>query len=299
MTENNLDIFLDKFYIFPEEIDAGFITEDSTFIVTLLSLFRTEINVTSVDKFNIGGIIIQHEVTPFAMPPNCNKFNDLTVLGEGPPQQDSLITYFIDADPFAFELPVTGQRITPFLYECDFTTVEISLLFDTLKYQDIKGNEQRRSIAGVLPRKDLSFDVWENANFAQRLRNDIRRFLESILAVPVFHEPLHIVSDPKLLTKITTEEDFTFYPILQKGVELSTQFLIIKTINSENPHEIKEITTIDNGLKEINFSSAVTNSYVPKETIAYPVVICYLDTPEIQRPNEDMLKVPFRFKEFV
>lgn len=294
--DDGADILLDKFYLFPEEIDVGFITEDLYFDITTFSLFRVPITVEDIEKFNFGGAILQHPTTPFEMLANSENVDELTILKTGQPFQQSTITYFVDAFPgYEFQVSILGQRIIPFLYEPNFDTVEENYLFETVKYIDEKGNEQRRSIGGERARIEFAFNVLEDEGRAQRLRNDLRRYGVGVVGVPFFADALHLREEPQLQQTIKLEESLEF----DYNLKNCAVFVLLKRLSDDSINEIKEITAIDDVLNEISLTSVVVNSYPVNESIVYPILLCYMDRPGIQRPTEDVLRVNFRFKEFV
>lgn len=293
---DDVDRYLDKFYVFPEEIDAGFITETLYYTIRVISLFRVFINVTDIEKLNFGGAILQHRTTPFPMPANSEENNDLTVLKDGQPFQNSTANYYNDVNVgIAFPVSIIGQRIIPFLYEPDFDTVEENYQYETIIYEDHRGNEQRRSLAGDRSRIETAFTVWEDDIRAQRLRNDLRRYAAGVVGVPFFADAFHLTEDPQLQQTLKLDEELDFVYNLKHVAG----FVLIKNLIDDRVHEIKTITAIDEGLKEISTSSVVTNSYPPEISIVYPILLCFMEVPDVERPTENILRVKFRFKEYV
>lgn len=293
---DDMDIFLNKFYLSPTEIDLGFITEEQTRDVTIFSLYREPIQVLDIAKANFAGAVLQHDPTPFQLNANSEKVQDLTIFANGQPFQNSTATYTVDSNPGdEFVLTITGRRILPFLYEANFDTFIRRYGFQTILYSDEKGNEQRRSISGYRSRLELQFDVQENGINAQKLRNDLRRFSFSVLGVPIFIEAMHINSDPQNTQVIAVNEDFSYFYNLKNVCD----FILIKNLDDDKIHEIKQIASLDEINKEINVLTTVSNSYDVNNTVVYPVLLSYMEKPQEKRPTEDILEVSFNFKEFV
>ena len=290
----NVDLYLDKVYLDPEKIEAGFITEDLNYDVRLFSLYRENRSVLSVDKINFGGAILQHPVTPFVIPANGQIVNNLTILKGGPPFQDSRADYNID-DSRTLSLEISGRRIVPFLYEPNFDTIEENYFFETVKYSDDRGNEQRRSVSSDRFRLDLAFNVEESGILAQKLQNDLYRYVEGVVGVPFFTEAMRLTVDPQASQTLSIEEDISYFYALKNICD----FVLIKNLKNDKINEVKEIVSVDDILKEISVASVVSNSFDTKYTVVYPILICYLDSSSISRPTEDVLSVSFRFKEYV
>ena len=294
--EENIGTYLNKIYMTPQEIDAGFITEDKSYEISIFSLYREEKEVSNVNKISFGGADLQHPVTPFNIPANSTIINDLTVYGAGPPFQNSQAVYVLEPSVgYNLTLDISGRRILPFLYEPDFKDVEEGFSFETIIYKDERAQEQRRTLAADRFRVELSFPVLEEGVMAQKLQNDLVRFGKGVLGVPIFSECLHLVLNPQGSMKIETREDFSYFYLL-KNV---SDFVLLKSLVDDSISEIKEISSLDEENQEINVASNVSNSFPPSSCVCYPVLIAYVDSYEISRPTSNVLNVRFDFKEYV
>jgi len=292
---DSLDVFSGKLYVIPEEIDVDFITEDIQRTIQIYSTFNTRVTITDVTIENVGGLILQTPPVPFIVCPSVEVLNTLTILKDGNPFQDSEIIYTRDAVE-TFSVIVTGRRVLPFIFEPNFTTVENGYGFDNVKFTDNIDNEQRRSLQGAKSRKETTFDIQEKRTNAQRVINEMKRWRNAVVAVPFFREAMKIVNDPEGGALLEIVEDFTFFFNLMTQAD----FVFIKDRNDPDVNEVKQIVSIDAGLKQITVNSNFVNNYPTKSTTVYPVFLAVPEqTVNFDIVKDDMIESKLKFTEFI
>lgn len=285
---------LDRVYFFPRLVDGGFIVQDTEQNITIWNAHESQsYTISAITDSQPDGTTLDHPATPITITPETNLFHLLTLLRDGPPFQDTTYTYNIA--PWTFELNIQGRRIEAFLYEPDWrSSFKLGYAFLTIVARSKRFVEQRRALYEKIKRK-LSAAFWFNALEMQQFQYDLRRFHAKVLGVPIFSEPMHPTTSPLQGSTfaIVSEEIAKYWNLLN-----DTQFVLFKDLEDKTINEVKEIASIDTGLRKLTFTNQIAAAFVQSQTIIYPVCLSLIGEVSPRFITDDLAQVDLAFEEF-
>lgn len=284
------DFVFERIWVQPLLFALEFITEDSTDDLKIWNAYRRQdTSITSVVVTNQDGTLLVYP----ALSHTIAKFGDTTytlnIYATGPPLQDT--EYKLTIGGIEFTVEITGVRIIPFDLDPNWDAdLEIAYEFNTTIYSNEELYEQRRA---------LTKESWLNIKASydtsglksRRHHNSIIYGHDKVFGVPIYHEKMIPTSVPQSGSIITVAEDFTYYYNLNNR---SDYVIIVDHMNELS--EIKEVSALNAGLKQITVVQPISESFDVSTTFIYPCSFCIIKSfrGNMQTDKFDALMLNFR-----
>ena len=285
---------LNRVYFLPRIVDGGFIVQDTEQDITIWNAHESQsYTISAITDSQPDGTTLDHPATPITITPETNLFHLLTLLRAGPPFQDTTYTYNIA--PWSFVLTIQGRRIEAFLYDPDWRSpFKVGYSFLTILARSKRFVEQRRALYEKVKRK-LEAAFWFNGLEMQQFSYDLRRFHAKVLGVPIFSEPMHPTTSPLQGSTFTiVSEDIVDYWNLRNA----TKFVLFKDLEDKTINEVKEITSLDTGIRKLTFTNQIAAIFVQAQTVIYPVCLSLIGEVSPRFLTDDLAQVELSFEEF-
>lgn len=291
------DVIFDKVYVLPEEIEAGFITEEKEYSLLIWNAKLSSIAlITDIQEINIDGITLEHPVVPIMLTPTSDQYHKLTILKDGPAVQNTTIQYTIDSD--AFVVLITGNRIEAFVFEPHWGSVNMRYKFHTVISVTKHFAEQRRPLLSK-PLREQKADFRANKIRQQSFVNSVRNLSIKTMAVPIFSEPILPSEDLQGKTVINSNSELD----ILWNINNSEYILIIDIPENElsEPPKISEIKKIASvGLNSITLENPVIKNFHAENSVIYPVFIGVIKSKGgFRLATQNYVETSLEFKEVV
>jgi len=277
------------------KINAGVISTDVQFVLRFWnSSPDTARSLDTITFIDPTSLLLDNATLPIDLTAGSDLFLNLTIQGEGPPTTDTTIQFIIDGELFI--LSVFAQRLQPLqpYFEPNWNSpVKLSYAFQTVLDRSKTWFERRRPLFNNVKRsQECSFLF--NADDAQQVSNDLRRFHESFLAVPIYPEALEVANTPIVgaLTLTFNVAISGYYNL----VNLST-ILLMKSTKDPNINETFSIVAVDEILNTLTLNSPVPPGFVDGETFIFPIFIGVIDKFAPQYITDDLIEFTLKFDE--
>lgn len=285
------DAIFDKIYLIPEEIDFGFITEETSETITLWNSFRKttgNTSVTGITEDNADGLDLQTPPIPLSLPAQCATEFSLVALVDGPPIQNAFFIFSIGAETKI--LSVTGRRLLAFPFEPNWANgVDLKLKFETVVNRNKRFTEQRRAVYDFPNiEQSATFNFYEEKK--EKFKNYSRNIANKVLGIPIYSEPITTTDDVlQGLSTINTEDttDETF-------LNIHARFCILFDRDDNYTNEIKEIENIT--ANTIEFKTPIIENFSGSNICIYPIFIGVM-RPDESHISRDLIDVPIEFRE--
>lgn len=287
------DVLFDKIYLEPVLIDAGLIIETQVVQIKVWNAFLNQVStITNIQAINAAGTILDAPSPPIEIPKGWDAEYDLTILKDGPPVQN---TQYIFSVAFqSFTVVVKGTRIVAFTYEPNWGNgISVKYRFFTVMRRSKQLREQRRPLL-VNPLREISCSMWFNQDRLRKFLHDMRAIYGSVLAIPIYTEPLTTASDPQGQTIVTVEQDISKHWNLQR---LTTLMMFLDRDNQFNS-ELKTLDSIS-GTNQLVFDQPVLGSYFAGRLVIYPVMVGLISGKTLEAETDDVVQVRMDLREIL
>jgi len=268
------DLILDRIYFTPNLIDAGLIVGDSNTSIQVWNAHRVDSQtITTIDKVNVAGTLLNHGFLPVLITPDSEIFDDVDIFQVGPGVQDTIYDYILSPDVRTnTTLVITGRRLDAInnFWEHNWRqNFTMEYIHNTIVQEQEQFYEQRRPMQTKSQRRIKAFFTFKDDQF-QFFQNELRIFKDQLLTVPVYSEHLTPSNDPDagVITLFFNETLEDHYNLIER-----TELLLIRDFSNNEVNEILRIDTLDTGANSITFSSPLGNTYLKQKTHVYPIFL--------------------------
>ncbi|MCK5605702.1 hypothetical protein KAR91_27655 [Candidatus Pacearchaeota archaeon] len=285
------DQIYERIWFKPNEIAAGFISEDKPYIISIWNAYQTTIKqITGIVPTNPAGTALTADTLPTDIPPTGERLHTITVLRDGPTTQDTQYSYTIDG--IVFVVDIQGQRIIPFSFEPNWIQdVSLTYLMQTIISNNRLFVEQRRPLLDEIVREQ-KFALLVNQIEAQRVINDYSFANEKLLAVPVYQEHMTTTTAITGATVLAIVEDFTKFYNLNN---LSDFVFLLDRATGK--HEVKGVASIGGG--NITLDNAVGETLDKASTSIYPAMLATFREVSVAHPTDNIAEISAEFQEVI
>lgn len=282
----------DNFWLIPESIDAGMITEDLNYEIYLWNSGKAPVTITSVLGINTDGTQLIYPALPLIFGSGAYQEHTLTVFASGSPMQRTSYQY-VDGT-YNKTLTITGMRVVFFSYE---PTGEITLkiAFSSIVYRTKKMYEQRRSL-GTRPKLTEEIQILLSELEAQKFRNAIRYLHKNVIACPFYADILSLSADVAVDDNtVLVNETIQNYWCMNTGNPHPVEYILLMDRNDIWKSELKRISSF--GATSITFQEVVNNEYSKDSTSVYPCFLGILASCSLDNVNNNALQANVTLEE--
>jgi hypothetical protein len=285
------EVLFYRIWFEPYTIDAGFIVEDEDHLVKIWNAyFDQTASITAIDGTATEGTSITYDSLPITI----GKFADyevtVTVLRVGPPLQETVYTFTINA--VDYETAIDGIRVVSIPWDPDWDNkIRIEMGFDTALSRTKYFVEQRKWLRENA-RYKLQFTATNHGLEAQKMKQIVAYGHDKVFGVPIYSEQAYPSADFTSSSIITTSND------LDKMWYLNNQAEYVVIIDHvTNVSEIKEIDSVS--VNQIDLINPVSGTFSYLSSKVYPIVMCLAESISIQPHAAEALRASFNMVEYV
>jgi hypothetical protein len=260
--------WFDHVHYDPKLLELGNIVSTVVYDVTIYNAYKEEERELSLAEANAGGGINFDDLPslPFILGTQTGLTLSLTVEIEGPPTIDGTLDF--ETDVLEFSIPITGSRVTMFLYLPE-APIEELLQWKTDIIKNRYGEEQRISIRKN-PRQILKYDLrMEIDEDRRKMMSLLFGWHARVFGVPVWHEAR------RLSQAATAGELSVIANTRWADFRVGSLAIVWESPSSFDALQIDSITE-----SELTFVSALSNNY-SRRAYLIPLRTAYAD-PTIQ-----------------
>lgn len=280
-----------RVYVDPLEANPGFITENRDYAIVVWNADLENIStITSVSVLNQDGTTLTYSALPKDIPRGYDEVMTLTVLGEGPPTQDTQYTIVVGS--YSYEVDVQGIRAVPLEADPDWAAgISIDYAWLTaMGFNPRYYKEQRRPMT-ILPWRNISATFALSGNSAMKFSNSLRYGKDKVFVVPIFTEQILCSNIATGTDSITPSNAYDEYYNLNNNCT-HVLFLDLASLTSE----IKEISSV--GASTITFASNITGTFDAASTVIYPAVFSTIRNISSKGETSNLEVIRLSFEEF-
>lgn len=283
------ELIYGRTWVIPETIDAGFVIELLTYSISIWNADEQSTkNITDITIDVPDGLDLNYDALPIMLPPTAENIQTLYVFKDGPPTQNTTITYTVGSE--LFTVKITGIRVIPLAYEPNWDNgVQVSLIFKSVMAKSKRFVEQRRPLQPKGLRSS-KFTLLEKDIRAQLLSNDLHYASNKIMGVPIFTEPMHAITSLTGNQIVTIQEDLSTYWHLKN---LTTFVLLIDY--ASGTFELKEVMDITG--QNVTFRVPVAETFTDNTSIIYPVFLGIVNDISTKMITDDTMEMELDFRE--
>lgn len=283
------DQILNRIWLSPSRISAGFITEDTVYDILIWNAFRDHVvHVSGVNPSDHPGLLF-----PVTFPKNILSMQErhwpLTLTETGPFVVDMIFSVVMD--DVAYPIHITCIRAILMLLEPDWSDgILFSLTFDTVISTGRTLLEQRRPLIPV-PSRELSVSYVAEGLDDQILLNKVCWCHDKMVGVPLYHEPFYVddvTADSVVLSAVT---DISGYFNLNR---LARYVLVMNRVTGL--YGLFEIESISGS--DVTLTMPVGDLYPSGETVVYPVLFAMIASADFGSLTPVARSARITFKEF-
>lgn len=282
-----------RIYASPAVVDCGLIAAVQVYTISIWSAGKDNVQLASISFSSVGGYTLTGRAAPLDFRPETVENWTLTILVDGPPTQDTTITFEL-SDGQTFTTVITGRRIETFAFPCDAVNgVRVKYQFETLIARSSRFVEQRRSLRSVPARvltADFSFFSKEEK---EKFINKLYVFREKVIVVPFYPEEFRISADPIGATVI----DLGAAQVANRFAFEAATMLVIYDERDSDYAELLVIETSVAGV--VTISSPVIASYDPLYSYIAPAFLCVCPVVSGRVLNPVITEFSLEFEEYI
>ncbi len=290
-----VDITADPNEHLGQSTDAGFITEELSYIVLIWNSYITASkDFTAVTAFSADGTTLTYPTLPQTITPGGDVQCALTIDIIGPALQDT--TYRFTVDGGTDDISITGMRVLAMLPEPDWRNgVNHSYQYQTAMFQTARFSEQRRSLVDAPAHSTKANFVMAGAE-AQRFFHNLSYGHDKIFGVPIYNElmiptSVGLPAGSPTITLDTTKTD----PSDMWNLNNTASYVAI--IDHENAlSEIKEVSSI--GASTIVCTQNISTTFDEATARVYPIYFGLIKASTLQQRTDGIDTVKLDFTEF-
>lgn len=285
------DLIFERVWVEPTTVDAGFITEERTYSISIWNAFQEQsVEFTSMSSVDPTGTTLPTPTLPLDIRQSDDITLTLTVAEQGPPLQETYYKPLINGT--LWSIYVTGVRALGLSPEPTWEKgIQISYKFETSMFQTEQFEEQRRPLMDE-PYCTLAASFPINSRAAHKLFYDISYGHDKVWSVPVYNEKMSIDTITQGSTTITTSSAVDNLYYLNN---YATHIAVIDHTNSLV--EIKEISSITPSYT-IEVSRSMVEDFTAGTTAIYPVFFGLLSGVTSGHLTDDVEIIELEFEEF-
>lgn len=284
------DLIFERVWVEPRIVDAGFITEELTYDITVWNAYQERsVEFTSVASVSPDGTTL---TTP-TLPHDIRQGDDLTLTliidVDGPPTQSTTYTLVVDA--VTFDVDVEGIRVVDLVPDPNWRGgLMLRYYFETAMYSSQRFVEQRRPLMDK-PYRSAKANYLVSDEEAHRFFWVLAYGHDKVFGLPVYNEKMRCSSIPNGGTTITTTTATTSMYNLNN---LSTHVAIVD--HNAGTSEIKEVASV--AANSIVVSQAIAGTFDTNTSSVYPVIFVTIRSMQKQHATDDVETVAVEFAEF-
>jgi hypothetical protein len=284
------EFMFNRVWVEPLSFALNFITDDATYDLKIWNAYRDQdISVTNVTVQNQTGTLLDYPSLPDTIVNFGDTIYTLYIYQDGPPLQDTTYTLTIAGNDYVVE--ITGIRVIPWDLDANWD-VDLNIVYEFTStiYSNEKLYEQRRALS-----KESWINIkgtYDTSGLKSRRHHNLLMYgHDKVFGVPIYSEKLTPTILVQAGSTITVEEDFTYYYNLNQK---SDYIIIVDHVNEMA--EIKEISSLVVGSKQINVSQPISNDFDTTTTFVYPCAFCIVKSfrGNMQTDRFDAMMVDFR-----
>lgn len=179
-----VDDFYNRIHLSPRAIDAGLLSNETAYIITLWNAYITEtVAISAINLSNSAGIKLD-KAAPLGLLPLTDLTLTLTLTMDGPPTQDTEVVFVTTAGNLT--LNVSASRVIRFPFEPDWRSgFTFGVTCANILTQLGRRHEQRRAVTSQ-PAFAISFTAWYPRQKGRELTDVLENAFDRVLAVPLF-----------------------------------------------------------------------------------------------------------------
>lgn len=284
------DLIFDRVWVEPSLIEAGFITEELTYSISIWNAWiDRSVEFTSMSSVNPDGTSLPTGTLPLNISQSDDLVLTLTIDQTGPPVQNTTYSPLIDG--VTHEIEITGLRVLGLTPEPNWGAgLQLTYNFRTAMYQTPRFEEQRRPLLDKPYRKERA-NFLLSATEAHKFFYVISYAHDKVFGVPIYNEMMLASSIPNGGTTITTLTDTSTMYNLNN---LSTHVAIVD--HGSGTSEIKEVDSI--GANSIDVTQAISGTFDTDTTRIYPVFFALVSSLRKSHATDDVEQIEAEFEEF-
>ena len=281
------DSMMNTVYLFPADVDAGFILEDKASAIKLWNAYRTEKTLNSILATSPLGtnlnLIAPQDIVGLNVIEHV-----LDIYKAGPPVQNSKYLYDISSEEV--ELSVVGKRIEVWEFENNWKNgIEIILQFSTVVWANELYYEQRRSLRENYFIKQIASFLFNDLEM-QKFFNNIKELQSKLMAIPFYNSACLVQNDLIGNNSLDVLENIDDHKFFQRSL-----FVCIFDIKKEIDVEIKEVDYFTTN--SIVLLSNVLGDFKSKETAVYPVFFGRIESSPLISNTGNIISSTISFRE--
>jgi len=269
-----------KIYCAPTALDLGLIASDQYYYIELWNAGKYDVALDEIFFSSVGGYTLVGPSAPRATRPESVSTWLLTILVDGPPMQETTITFAL-SDGSKYYVSFVGRRLETFAFPCDAVNgVKVKYQFETLIARSNRFKEQRRSLRSTPARiMTVDFSFFSKAD-KEKFLNKLYVYRKKIIAVPFYPEEFAIAADPQGAVTI----NLGAAQVANRFAFENSALLVIYDEENSDICELFEIDSVVGGV--VTITSPVVNSYDPAHSYVAPaiLVVCPLIAGTVLSP---------------
>lgn len=284
------EILFWRIWFEPYTIDAGFIVEDKGYDVKIWNAYLDQTaSISAISGVSVDGTTIAYDPVPITIGKFGDEWITITVLGEGPPLQDTTYTFTVNA--VDYDTLIEGIRVAPMPWEPDWESkVKIEMHFNTVIERNTFFVEQRRPLR-YTPTYRISFRIIASGLSGQKLKQTMTYGHDKVFGIPIHTEQAYPSEDFNLSATINTSNDLTDL------WNLNNQAAYIVIIDhSTLQAEIKELSQVN--ANSIVCSLPVSDTFTWQTSIVYPIVMCTAEGLSLNPQSDTVFTGDLAFKQY-
>lgn len=256
------DLFYNRIHILPGRIEAGNVTVNTQFDLSLWNAYLTSVEMTSDTLDNTAGVTVTGgPEAPYTLGALEIADYDVTVLEDGDASVDLNPGWTINGQTYSFNL--TATRIVPFFYGPNWAQPVVEdYEFKTSVSSSYSGQEQRQSTRSK-PRRSWRYNLLEKEHNARNVYYDILGFQGRSFGLPVW-------TDKTELTSQASVGDLVLNALTENRGFVSGHIVFVRSGDLVETHEVDSVSA-----NQITLKKPLSNNFSVGSEV-YPGVVASL-----------------------
>lgn len=284
MAHGFVDDFYNRIHLSPRTIEAGLLSNETAYVITLWNAYITEtVAISAINLSDSAGITLD-KTPPLALLPLTDLTLNLTLTMDGPPTQATGVVFVTTAGDLT--LNVSASRVLRFPFEPDWQSgFTFGITCANIITQLGRRYEQRRAVTSQ-PAFTISFTAWYPRQKGRELSDLLENAFDRVLALPLFCFGECVAGTP-------TANSLKLKPFSNNWFMVRRAQMLVAFDYQNDRQQVLNISDMDAATGLINLVQDITLARVDA---VFPGLPSYLESYSLTQVTSALSQVKLNFK---